>query len=73
MVEWKGDEIADNFSSEISDFDLEKINTLALEQHQLSNKKICVLDYFSINEWVYTYSRGKNVILMSDFFRKINK
>src|SRR3990167_1265025 len=70
LVEWKGDEIADNFSSEISDFDLEKINTLALEQHQLSNKKICVLDYFSINEWVYTYNRGKNVILMSDFFEK---
>src|SRR3990167_6092203 len=70
LVEWKGDEIADNFSSEISDFNLEKINTLALEQYQLPNKKICVLDYFSINEWVYTYSRGKNVILMSDFLEK---
>src|SRR3990167_3230407 len=68
LVEWKGDEIADNFSSEISDFDLEKINTLVLDQHQLPNKKICVLDYFSINEWIYTYNRGKNVILMSDFF-----
>src|SRR3990167_3808451 len=67
LIEWKGDRIADNFSSEISDFNLEKTNTLALEQYQLPNKKTCVLDYFSINEWVCPYAEGQDLILMSDF------